>query len=392
MQTQPKGRYALVNGRVALPDEVVLGKAVVVENAHIVGIADDADLGSETARIDVGGRLITPGLIDIHTHGALLRDFNEGTDEAFATVTGENGRRGITSICGTTAAATIPSLCKVLDNARSWMKSPHKGAQLLGIHMESPYLSMAQKGAQDPGNVRMPSDGTPDELLQYADVIRIFMLAPELPGAMALIDKLVKHRIVVAVGHSSARDEQVVEAMQHGLSHVTHLWSAMSSTVREGPWRKPGVLESALLFDGLTVEMISDNKHLPPNLMKLAYKCVGPERLVAVSDATSGAGMPEGSIFKMGALDYIVEDGVGMVMDHTSFAGSTTLVNEMLPILTEKVGIPLPQAVRLLTLNPARIVSVADRKGSLASGKDADIAVFNPDWTAWQVIIAGQLQ
>ena len=179
-----------------------------------------------------------------------------------------------------------------------------------------------------------------------------------------------------AAGHSSAHDTHVRAALEHGLRHVTHIWSAMSSVVREGPWRKPGVLEAALVFDELTVEMIADNKHLPPTLMKLAYKCIGPDRLCAISDATSGAGLPEGSRFIMGGMEYEVGDGVGMMFDRSAFAGSTTLLNQMIPILIDVVGIPLIEAIRMTTLTPARIVGVADRKGSLEAGKDADIVIF----------------
>ena len=178
--------------------------------------------------------------------------------------------------------------------------------------------------------------------------------------------------------------------MQAGLTHIIHVWSAQSTTVREGPWRKPGLLEASLTFDGLTVEMIADNRHLPPTLMKLAVKCVGPDRLCIVSDATSGAGLPDGSRFRMGGLEYEVSDGVGMMLDRSSFAGSSTLLNQMLPVLIDVVGVPLVEAVRMATLNPARVIGVDDRKGSLLPGMDADIVIFDDDFTTWRVMIGGQ--
>ena len=178
--------------------------------------------------------------------------------------------------------------------------------------------------------------------------------------------------------------------MARGLRHITHIWSAQSSTVREGPWRRPGLLEASLVFDGLTVEMIADNRHLPPTLMKLAYKCIGPDRLSAISDATSGAALPDGARFRMGSMEYEVSDGVGMMFDRSAFAGSATLLNQMVPVLTEAVGISLPEAVRMVTLTPARAIGVADRKGSLEPGKDADIAVFDDDFSAWRVMIGGE--
>ena len=385
----------MVNGRIVLPQEIVSSKALVIERGKILGVGGPGSLGSEVRRIDVGGRLITPGLVDIHTHGALGHTFNEPTTEAFAIITAENARRGVTSLLATLAAAPLPDLCRCLEFCRRWMEEAHDGAQIAGAHLESPYISMAQRGALDPQNVRTPDDaaslnGTPELLLEHHDVLRIFVLAPELPGALGLVAKLARLGIVPAAGHSSAKDEHVLAAMSVGLRHVTHIWSGMSSTIREGPWRKPGLLEAALVFDGLTVEMIADNKHLPPTLMKLAYKCIGADRLCVISDATSGAGLSEGARFRMGAMEYEVHNGVGMMFDRSCFAGSTTLVNQMVPILTDAVGIPLVEAVRMASLTPARVIGMDDRKGSLEAGKDADIAIFNHDFTCWRTMIGGR--
>ena len=385
-----KNRFALVNGRVVLPDQVVEGKAVVVDGAVIAGIVDVGELGNEMEQVDVNGRFITPGLIDIHTHGALGHTFNEPTAQAFDTITVENARRGVTSLLATPATAPIPDLVACLEFTRQWMAPEHDGAQVLGVHIEGPYFNVAQAGAQDPANVRNPDDGTVDQLLAHHDIIRQISYAPELPGAVELTRRLVELGIVAAAGHSSAKEDEVAAAINAGLSHIIHIWSAQSTTVREGPWRKPGLLEVSLAYDNLTVEMITDNKHLPPTLMKLAYKCIGPDRLCIISDATSGAGLPEGSRFRMGEMEYEVHDGVGMMFDHSCFAGSSTLLNEMIPILTKQVGVPLPEAVRMASLTPARVIGVAERKGSLAAGKDADIAIFNDDFTAWKVLINGR--
>jgi N-acetylglucosamine-6-phosphate deacetylase len=382
-------QFALVNGRVLTPQTVEDGLAVVVDGPVIAEIVPEARLDGAVNRVDVGGRIVAPGLIDIHTHGALSHTFNEPTAEAFEVITRENARRGITSLLATPATAPIDNLVACLEFSRRWMAEGHEGAQVLGVHLEGPYFDLAQAGAQDPANVRNPDDGTAERLLEHHDVIRQVSFAPELPGALELTDRLVELGIVAAAGHSSANEEEAAAAIEHGLSHMIHIWSAQSTTVREGPWRKPGLLEVSLVYDDLTVEMICDNKHLPPTLMKLAYKCIGAERLCVISDATSGAGLPEGSIFRMGEMEYEVHDGVGMVFDHSCFAGSTTLINDMIPILVEHVGVPLPQAVRMASLTPGRVIGVSDRKGSLEAGKDADIAVFNDDFSAWGVLING---
>lgn len=390
MKRKEAAPLALVNGRIVLPDRVVDGRALLIVDGKIVAVAALDDLPADAARLDVGGRLITPGLIDIHTHGALSHTFNEPTAEAFATITAENLRRGVTALLATTATAPIDDLVACLKFARDWMAAPQPGSQVLGVHLEGPYFHPAQAGAQDPAALRTPDDGSVDHLLAHADVVRMMSYAPELPGALALTRRLDSLGIVPAAGHSMARDSDVEAAMQAGLRHIIHVWSAQSTTVREGAWRKPGLLEASLAFDGLTVEMIADHKHLPRTLMRLAYKAVGPDRLCIVSDATSGAGLPEGSRFRMGGLEYVVEDGVGMMLDHSSFAGSSTLLNQMLPVLVDVVGIPLAEAVRIATLNPARVIGVDSRKGSLEPGKDADIAVFDADFSAWRVLVGGR--
>ncbi len=386
----PAGRLALTGGRVVLPDRVVTGRAVVIEAGSILGLAEPDSLGDEVERLDTGGRLITPGFIDIHQHGALGHTFNEPSAEAFGGITRENAARGITALLATTATAPIPDLVACLEFCRTWINGGQPGAQVLGVHVEGPYFSQEQRGAQDPANLRRPDDGTVDPLLEHHDVIRMMSFAPELPGALALTTRLARLGIVPAAGHSSARDEHVRAAMAAGLSHAIHLWSGQSTTIREGPWRRPGLLEASLVFDGLTGEIIADNRHLPPTLMKLAYKCLGPDRLCAVSDATSGAGLAEGARFRMGQVEYEVHDGVGMVLDRTSFAGSTTLLDGMIPVLTGAAGIPLVEAIRMVTLTPARIIGLAGRKGSLEAGKDADVAIFDDDFTAWRVMIGGR--
>jgi N-acetylglucosamine-6-phosphate deacetylase len=381
---------ALTNGRVVLPDRIVEGQAVVIADGVIDGLADPDSLGSDIARVDVGGRLIAPGLIDIHIHGAVGFTFNEPTEAAFGAIAETCAARGITSVLATIATAAIPDLQASLRMTRSWMDAPRKGATVLGAHLEGPFFSMGQKGAQDPKHIRNPDDGTVDALLEHHDVMRIMSFAPELPGALDLTARVASLGIVPAAGHSDAYDSHVEAAMERGLRHAIHMWSGQSSTVRSGPWRKPGLLEATLTFDGVTGEIIADDRHLPPTLMRLAYKSLGPDRLCIVSDATSGAGLPEGSLFRMGEMEYEVHDGVGMVQDRTAFAGSTTLLNQMVSIVHKVVGVPLPEAVRMASLTPARVIGVDDRKGSLAPGKDADIAIFEPDFTAWRTMIGGR--
>jgi N-acetylglucosamine-6-phosphate deacetylase len=372
-----------------LPGEVVSGKALVIEGNRITGVRHAADLSTDVEIVQVDGRLITPGLLDIHIHGALGRSFNEPQPDAFAAIVTHAASCGIASLLATIATASIPDLVRCLECARDWIDGTQSGAQVLGVHLEGPYFSQVQRGAQDPAHIRLPDDGSPEALLAYHRILRIMSFAPELPGALNLASRLAAFGVVPAAGHSSASDEEVRLAMQRGLRHCIHIWSGQSSTTRRGPWRVPGLLEATLVFEGLTAEMIADNRHLPPTLMRLAYNCLGPDRLCVISDATSGAGLPEGARFHMGGMEYAVHDGVGMLLDRTAFAGSTTMLNRMIPILRDVVGIPLAEAVRMASLTPARVIGMDDRKGSLESGKLADVSIFEDDFTCWRTMIGG---
>jgi N-acetylglucosamine-6-phosphate deacetylase len=384
-----QGRYALVNGEVVLPDAVVAGRALVVDGSRVVGLAGLDDLGEMPVH-DVGGRYIAPGLIDIHIHGAMGHSFDDPSETSYNAILEENARCGVTSLLVTLSTAPIPRLVRCLEFSRLWMRAEHGGAQVLGVHLEGPYFSLEQRGAQDPRHIRMPDDGSADALLEHSDVTRILTLAPELPGAIELIHRIVASGVVAAAGHSSARDSDLYAAEEAGLRHIIHLWSGQSSTVREGPWRRPGLLEASLASTTLTGEIIADNRHLPPTLMKLAYRCFGAPRLCAISDATSGAGLPDGTTFGMGEMTYEVRDGVGMLPDQSSFAGSTTLLGRMIPILVEQVGIPIAHAFRMTSLTPASVIGVDARKGSLEPGKDADIAIFTKELTPWRTVVGGK--
>lgn len=390
MTSNGHARLALVNGRIVLPDQVLAGKALLIDGDRIGEIVAGDVLGDHVERVDVGGRYITPGLVDIHIHGAVSHTFNEPTAEAFGAITEMCASRGVTSLLATIATAGIPDLRAALRMTREWMAEPRGGAQVLGAHLEGPYFSMGQKGAQDPKHIRNPDDGTVDSLLEFADAMRMMSFAPELPGALELTERVHALGIVPAGGHSDAFDTHVEAAAEKGLRHAIHLWSGQSTTIRQGPWRRPGILEATLASDTLTGEIISDNRHLPPTLMRMAYRALGPDRLCIVSDATSGAGLPEGSRFVMGEMEYDVHDGVGMLFDRTAFAGSTTLVNQMVDIVHRVVGVPLVEAVRMATLTPARVIGVDDRKGSIGPGKDADVVVFEDDFTPSRVMIGGR--
>ncbi len=382
-------RLALVGGRLVLPERVTDGLALLLHRGRIEAVASESELGEATERVDVGGALVLPGLVDIHTHGALQASFLDARDEAFATIVQEQARHGVTALLATTSTAPLPSIVAALERIRSWLSGPRAGARVLGAHVEGPYFAAAQAGAQDPAHLRRPDDGSVDELMAFADAIRLISFAPELPGAAELTRRAVDAGIVAAAGHSEATDVELAECQGWGMRHVIHLWSGQSTTRREGPWRRPGLLEATLASEGLSAEVIADGKHLPATLLRLAYRALGPDRLCLVSDATPGAGLPEGSRFVMGEMTYEVEGGVGMMLDRTAFAGSTTFLDGMLRVMTEGVGVPLAEAVRMASLTPAGVIGLAHRKGSLEAGKDADLALFESDLSPRCTIIDG---
>lgn len=181
--------------------------------------------------------------------------------------------------------------------------------------------------------------------------------------------------IVAAAGHTDGTIDDLVRAQQAGLSHVIHLYSGQSTTKREGPWRVPGMLEASLASNDLTVEIIADGKHLPPALMTIAYRALG-DRVCLVSDATSGAGMPDGSRYRMGPSEYLVDNGVGVTLDHSSFGGSTTLLPAMLPIARDALGIGVIDAIAMVSSIPARAARL-ENVGQIALGAHADFVHLN---------------
>src|SRR5690606_134527 len=354
----PDSLTAWVGGRIVLPHRVVEGHALLTSGAKIVAVCREGDVPAAAMREDLAGAYLLPGLVDIHTHGALGVSCLDGTDDAFERILSEQLTRGVTGLLVTTSTAPFPDILTALDTTRNWMHHGRPGTKVLGAHVEGPYFAAAQAGAQDPANLRNPDDGSVEQLLEHADVIQLVSYAPELPGAKELTRRLVELGITAAAGHSEASDEEMESCEALGLSHAIHLWSGQSTTFRRGPYRVPGILERSLSSATLTGEIIADGKHLPVTLLRLARRCFGPERLCIVSDATPGAGLPDGTPFTMGAMRYVVSDGVGMMLDGTAFAGSSTFLDGMLRVVTEQAGFPLHEAVRMASLTPATAVGL----------------------------------
>lgn len=377
---------ALVGPRVVLENVVLEDHAVLVRDGRIEAIVALSQVPADAVRRNLGDGILTPGLIDIHTHGASGHSFNEGTESANRSALSTLLAAGITTVLPTIATAPLDDTEQAI-NAIAAIQGQPGLPRVPGAHLEGPYFAHAQCGAQDPDNLRSPDDGSIDRLLEQAAAIRMISYAPELPGAVALTRRLVEAGIVPAAGHSDGRDEDLLACQEAGLRHVIHIFSGQSSTVRRGPWRQPGLLEATLASDDLTVEMIADGKHLPPTLLRLAHRCLRG-RLCLVSDSTPGAGLPDGEHYRMGRREYVVEDGVGMTLDRTAFGGSTTLLSEMIPITLRTLGIALPEAVAMASAVPARAAGLDD-VGRIAPGCHADLVLFTDDLAPKAVAVGG---
>ncbi|MDX6259229.1 MAG: N-acetylglucosamine-6-phosphate deacetylase [Kribbellaceae bacterium] len=378
---------ALVGPRVVLEDAVLENHAVLIRDGLIEAIVPGSQVPADAAYRELGGGILTPGLIDVHTHGAMGHSFNEGTETAIRAVLSTLLAAGVTTVLPTLATAPLDDLEQALRAIAAVQGEPGL-PRVPGAHLEGPYFAREQCGAQDPDQLRTPDDGSVDRLLEHASVIRMMSYAPELPGAVALTRRLVEAGIVPAAGHSDAREEDLLACQRAGLRHVIHLFSGQSTTVRAGPWRRPGLLEATLASDQLTVEIIADGKHLPPALLRLAHRCLAG-RLCLVSDSTPGAGRPDGEHYRMGRREYVVADGVGMTLDGKSFGGSTTLLPEMIRIAIQAMGIGLPEAVAMASAVPAKAAGLDD-VGRIAPGNHADLALFTEDLTVKAVALAGR--
>jgi len=387
-------RTKIVNGKVITPHKIINNGSVLVEEGRIKSI-EGTEIKDEACEvIDAKGNYVSPGFIDIHVHGGGGHDFMDGTVEAYLGAANMHALHGTTAMVPTTLTSTNEELKNTFSVFRQAKKQNKKGSELLGLHLEGPYFSLEQKGAQDPRYIRNPQPEEYEEILGWSDDIIRWSAAPELEGAFQFGRCLDSRGILASIAHSDATFEEVQRAIEYGFIHVTHMYSAMSTVRRINGFRSAGVIESAYYFDELTVEVIADGVHLPGSLLKLIYKIKGPEKIALVTDAMRAAGMQNGESI-LGSLKdgqkVIVEDGVAKMPDRKAFAGSIATADRLVRVMYKEVGIPLIEAVRMMTMTPAAIIGVSKSKGSLSVGKDADIVIFDEDITIQTTMIKGKV-
>lgn len=384
-------KMKIINGRIITPYRMIDRGTIAFDGGKIIYVGEkDIDLNDCTV-IDAGGNYVSPGFVDIHTHGGGGHDFMDGTCDAFLGAAQMHARHGTTLIVPTTLTCTNEELKQTLEIFREAKDKNKNGAQFLGLHLEGPYFAISQAGGQDSRYIRNPRKEEYEEILESEDIVR-WSIAPELDGAMELGRILTARGILPSIGHTEAEYETVQEAFENGYTHVTHLYSGMTGVHRKNAYRFLGVVESAYLIDDMTVEMIADGCHLPPSLLQLIYKIKGPSKIALITDSLRGAGMPEGESIS-GSLKngqkIIIEDGVAKLLDRTAFAGSVATTDRLVRTVVQQAAIPLLDAVKMMTLTPAEIMGVGKEKGSLAIGKDADILIFDEDIHIRMTIVQG---
>ncbi len=391
-----KNRLILKNGKVIFPEKIEENLTIISEEGKIVDIrkTEEVVFNENDVVIDAENKYIAPGFIDIHTHGGGGHDFMDGTVEAYLGAAETHAQYGTTALLPTTLTSTMEELINTFAVYKEAVKKNTKGAKFLGLHLEGPYFAYNQRGAQDPKYLRNPEPKEYDKILAESDDIVRWSLAPELPGAFDFGKILISRNILPSIAHSDAIYEEALEAFNAGFTHITHLYSAMSTITRRNAFRYAGVLEAAYLIDDMTVEIIADGVHLPKPLLEFVYKFKAPDKTALCTDSMRGAGMPDGESI-LGSLDkgqtVILEDGVAKLPDRTAFAGSTATTDRLVRTMINIAEVPLVDAVRMMTLTPARILKLNGKKGSIEKGKDADFVIFDNNINISYTILEGNV-
>lgn len=381
------------NLRLIFPDRISDGLEVVVEEGKIAALRPAAPRLLRTAErmhgkevIDLDGNYVAPGFIDLHVHGARGRDTMEASAEAFRAVCDFHAGGGTTSLLVTTATAPLDEILKVLQSVRDCRSGIRP---IRGVHVEGPFISRAKPGAQRTEFIQDPSPVAVQQLLEHAEVIKRVTIAPELPGALEAIETFHKRGINVSAGHSDAWDEDARAAFDRGMRSVTHTFNCMSRAHHWGVYRVAGLLEFALSTPEISCELIADGHHVSSTLMRMLYRAKGRDGICLVTDATAGAGLPDGSEFSLFGKDCIVENGVCLLADRSALAGSAARMIELVRTMVRDVNVPLHEAIAMATENPACAIGL-ETKGRLLVGADADLAVLSPQLDVMRTFVAGE--
>lgn len=381
------------NARLILPEEIWSGW-LIAENGRIVDIGS-GNCPEVDISVDCQGMYLSPGFVELHTHGAGGADFMDGTPEAFDTACRMHLSHGTTTLLPTGLAAAGPEILLLIDTykeARELLKG--KGPHIPGLHLEGPYLCKEQCGAIDPAYIHPPIEKEYEAFLSHGKgCIKRWTLAIENKGTEQFVKRLYEEGVLPSIGHSNAEYCQVLKAFETGVTHVTHLYSSMSTITRKGGFRHSGVLESAFCISDMTVEIIADGCHIPPELLEFVYRVKGPDKTCLVCDSMQCAGQ-EGMESMKGKLGkgqvVLIEDGVAKMPDRSCFAGSIALDDRLVRTMVNQANVPLYDAVKMMTLTPARIIGMDAEIGSLEKGKKADLVIFDDQINVKSVYVDGE--
>lgn len=352
---------AFVDG--ALRDDIL----ITIEDQVIVDVAQHASVPANAERV---GGVIVPGFIDVHVHGGDGADFMDAHEDATARILGFHGSRGTTALAATTLSASRSDLHAAVETIAGVSADRPNGAEIVGVHLEGPFINARQAGAQDRGSIRPADIHEVAALIAQAPRLRwIITVAPELEGARALIEHF-RDRVLFAIGHTAADHATAVAAMEWGAMHFTHLYNAMSGLHH----REPGVVGAALTSVDSTAELIADGIHVHPAALRVAVAAM-PHRIALVTDAMRACGLADGT-YKLYDYDVTVAEGAVRLGDGT-LAGSVLTMDAAVKNMVELAGFPLEMVIPMATEAPARIANVADRKGRIERRYDADLVVLN---------------
>jgi len=377
----PQERYvALPNGAVVVEDGKI--KEIFADRSML----DGQDL-SVYEVIDLEGKLLIPGFVDVHVHGGGGYDAMSGEVADIQGMSRFHASHGTTSILPTTLTADRASIERAVRSIVEAIRQGAEGADIAGIHLEGPFISPQRCGAQHPDHIREPSTEELDSYLRLAEGhVKLLTAAPERPHAMEMIRHAVQHGVTVSIGHSDAAFEVVQEAVRNGATHVTHLFNGM----RPLHHREPGVAGGALLLDELTVELICDGWHVHRDLVEFVFRIKPDEKVVLITDAMSAAGLPDGDDYQLGGLPCCKVDGQVRLKSSGDLAGSCLTLDEALRNAMQFTGRSLADVLPTLTINAARAVGIDDRKGSIAPGKDADFTVLDDRFRVTAAYVRGK--
>lgn len=362
----------IINGHILTPQGWLKNGSVLISDGKILEVtnSDLAVIGAQV--VDARGMYIVPGFVAMNVHGGGGADFTDCTEEAFRTVIATHRKHGATTIFPTLSSSTAETILEASTICEKLMAEP--ASPVLGLHVEGPYLNPKMAGSLYADTIKNPDPDEYRAILDNTNCIRRWDASPELPGAHDFAHYIRQRGIVAGITHTEAEYEEIRAAYEAGFTHAAQFYNAMPGFHKRREYKYEGTVESVYLMDPMTVEVIADGKHLPATILRLVYKLKGVKKMSLVTDALRYAGTDEQPAE---GSRIIIEDGVCKLADHSSLAGSIATMDTLVRTIVEKAKVPLEDALRMASETPAELMGVADRKGTLQHGKDADIVILD---------------